>query len=236
MGLIQQFQKAGAQRRKEVAALGREVTAMRADANAFVGHLHRVSADRRKEVATTRADAGAFVGHLHRVSVDRRKEVATMRADAGAFVGHLHRVSAGRRKEVATMRADAGAFVRHLHQVSADRRKEVAALVADADAFVRHLHQVSADRRKEVAAIHVEVWGGAAPHMAPTPAAVAAAAPAGTTLRDVIFAYLAEHPDGARLAQMEHDLGMARIKLAGEMRSLIDEKKVEKRDLLYFAV
>ncbi|MDO8613649.1 MAG: hypothetical protein Q7R32_12635, partial [Dehalococcoidia bacterium] len=160
---------------------------------------------------------------------ERRSEVAALVADADAFVRHLHGVSAERRSEVATMRADADAFVGELHQVSAERRKEVAALVADADAFVRHLHQASADR-------HAEIWGGAAPHMAPTPAAVAAAAPAGTTLGDVIFTYLAEHPGGARLAQMEHDLGMARIKLAGEMRSLIDEKKVQKREMLYFAV
>lgn len=208
MGLIQQFQKAGAQRRKEVAALGREVAAMRYDADAFVSHLHQVSADRRSQVATMLSDADAFVGDLHQVSAERRSHVATMVAEADAFVGHLHRVSV-------------------------DRRKEVAALIADAAAFVGQLHRLSAARRKEV-------WGGAGPVATaaapPPPAAPTVAEGATATLRDVIFAYLAEHPDGAKLAQMEQDLGMPRIKMTGHIGSLIQEKKVEKREMLYFAV
>jgi hypothetical protein len=110
-------------------------------------------------------------------------------------------------------------------RTSADRRKEVVAMLADADAFVGELHRLSAAR-------HVDIWGGAAPARAAAPPA---AAPAGTTLRDVIFSYLAEHPDGARLAQMEQDLGMARIKLAGEIRSLMEDQKIQKREMLYFA-
>ncbi len=186
MGMIQQFQRADAQRRKEVAALGREVAAT-------LGQFRKEDGERRREVATI------------------KNEVATMRADAGAFVGRLR-------------------------QVSADRRKEVAALVAEADAFVRRLQRISADRRKQAAAVHADVWGGAAP--ATRAAAPPAAAPprkVRATLRDVIFTYLAEHPDGARLTQMEQDLGMARIKLAKEMKGLIDAKKVRKRDLVYFA-
>ena len=186
MGLIQELQKADAQRRKEVAAPGREVAAMRADADAFVGHLHQVSADRRKEVAALVAEADAFVRHLQQLSGNRRKEVVGMRSDTGAFVGHLHQVTAG--------------------------------------------------RRKEVAAIHAKVWGGAAPAAratAPPPAAPAKKGRA--TLRDVIFTYLAEHPDGARLTQMEQDLGMARIRLAKEMKRLIEAKKVQKWEMLYFA-
>jgi hypothetical protein len=157
------------------------------------------------------------------------------------------------------MCADADAFVGHLHQVSAGRRSEVATMCADADAFVRHLHtKVAADRRREVAAIHAEVWGGAAPvrraAAPPTPAAALAkaaapappveeavpTAPAATTqtvtLRDVIFEYLADHPDGARLTDMEREFRMARIQIASALRGLIDDNKVEKRELLYFAI
>ncbi len=197
MGLIQQFQKAGAQRRKEVAALCREVATMRADADAFVGHLHQVSADRRKEVATLVAEADAFVRHLQQLSGNRRKEVVGMRSDTDAFVGHLH--------------------------------------------------QLTAARRKEVAAIHAKVWGGAAPAAGATaPAAARKPARAGatrapakgtpTTLREVIFTYLAEHPDGAKLTQMERDMRIARIRLAKEMKRLIEANKVQKREMLYFAV
>jgi predicted DNA-binding transcriptional regulator len=56
------------------------------------------------------------------------------------------------------------------------------------------------------------------------------------TLRDVIFEYLAEHPDGARLTDMEREFGMARIQIATALRGLIDDNKVEKRDLVYFAI
>jgi hypothetical protein len=116
---------------------------------------------------------------------------------------------------------------------------------ADADAFVRHLHtKVAGDRRADVAAIHSGVWGGAAPiyRRAAPPHRAAARPPApavgetAVTLRDVIFTYLAEHPDGAKLTQLEQDLNMARIKLAQVMRQLMDENKVEKRELLYFAI
>jgi hypothetical protein len=146
--------------------------------------------------------------------------------------------------EVAGMRADADAFVGHLHQVSAGRRSEVGAMRANADAFVRHLHtKVAGDRRADVAAIHSGVWGGAArarraapPHRAAAPPAAPAVGEAAVTLRDVIFTYLAEHPDGAKLTQLEQDLNMARIKLAQVMRQLMEENKVEKRELLYFAI
>ncbi len=260
MGLIQEFQQADAQRRKEVAALAREVAARRGDFRKFVGHLHRVSGDRRSEVATMRADTDALIDHLHtKVDADRRadvaalrSQVATMRADADAFVGHLHKVSGDRRSEVATMRADIDAFVGHLHKVSTDRRRDVAAIRADADAFVRHLHnKVGADRRADVAAIRTLVWGGAAPIRraaprpraaappAPPPAAPAAAkaeSPETVALRDVVFGYLADHPDGTRLTDMEREFGIARIQIAKTLHGLIDDNKVEKRDLLYFAI
>lgn len=231
MGLIQEFQKGDAQRRREVAGLERE-------ADAFVRDLHKLSAGRRSEVAM-------MIQEFEKGDGERRKEVAAMLADADAFVGHLHGVSADRRKEVAALVADADAFVRHLHQLSAERhaqvatmiqefakgdaarRQEVAAMRADADAFVGELHRLSAAR-------HVEIWGGAAP--AAKPAVPAPAKKAATTLRDVIFSYLAEHPDGAKLTQMEKDLGMARIRIAKEMKGLIDGKKVRKREMHYFAV
>jgi hypothetical protein len=169
MGLIQEFQRADAERRKEVAVLAREVAASLGDFRKFVRHLHKLSGDRRSDVATMRADTDAFVGHLHT--------------------------------------------------------------------------KVAADRRADVAAIHSEVWGGAArakraapPHRAAAPPPAPAVGEAGVTLRDVIFTYLAEHPDGAKLTQLEQDLNMARIKLAQVMRQLMEENKVEKRDLLYFAI
>ena len=54
--------------------------------------------------------------------------------------------------------------------------------------------------------------------------------------RDRVFEYLANHPDGTRLVQLEQKFGMARIQMAKIVKSLIGKNKVEKRDSLYFAI
>jgi len=137
--------------------------------------------------------------------------------------------------------------------VSRDRRSELASMMKD-------LAQLDAHRRADVAAIRTLVWGGAAPIYRgaaprpraaappppPPPAAPAAAREATVTaeaetpetvaLRDVVFEYLADHPDGARLTEMEREFGIARIQIAKVLHGLIDDNKVEKRDLLYFAI
>ena len=55
-------------------------------------------------------------------------------------------------------------------------------------------------------------------------------------LRDRVFAYLANHPDGVRLIELEEEFGVARIQIARVTRALMDDNKVEKRELLYFAI
>lgn len=54
-------------------------------------------------------------------------------------------------------------------------------------------------------------------------------------LHDRVFEYLANHPDGSRLVDLEQEFGLARIQMAKIIRSLVDDNKVEKHDLLYFA-
>lgn len=56
------------------------------------------------------------------------------------------------------------------------------------------------------------------------------------TLRDRVFEYLANHPDRTRMVELEREFGLPRIQMARILRNLIDENKVEKRDLLYFAI
>ena len=50
-----------------------------------------------------------------------------------------------------------------------------------------------------------------------------------------VFRHLASRLDGARLVEMEKDLGASRFQMIRSLRLLMDEHKVEKRDLLYFA-
>jgi len=67
-------------------------------------------------------------------------------------------------------------------------------------------------------------------------AEVAEVTPEIAVLRDQVFEYLANHPDGTRLVELEEEFGLARIQMARVVRNLTDENKVEKRGLLYFAI
>jgi len=51
-----------------------------------------------------------------------------------------------------------------------------------------------------------------------------------------VLEFLAKHPKGTKMTQMEQKFGLARIQMAKVVKDLMDEKKVEKRALLYFAV
>ena len=70
------------------------------------------------------------------------------------------------------------------------------------------------------------------------PAAEVAEAPAEieTDLTGRVFAFVADNPDGVRLTEMEVQFGLSRFAAARVANDLIEEGKLEKRDLLYFAV
>ena len=51
-----------------------------------------------------------------------------------------------------------------------------------------------------------------------------------------VFEYLASHPDGTRLTELEQEFGLGRFQAARVVRHLMNEGKAEKRDLLYFAI
>jgi len=60
--------------------------------------------------------------------------------------------------------------------------------------------------------------------------------PETTTLRDRVFKYLANHPDGTKMTELEQEFGVARIQMARLLKDLLDENKVENRELHYFAI
>ncbi len=45
-------------------------------------------------------------------------------------------------------------------------------------------------------------------------------------LRNRVFAYLADHPDGTKLTELEEEYGLARIQIAKVIRDLMDDNKV----------
>jgi len=233
MGMIQDFQKADEERRREVAALAKE-------AGAMVKDFAKGSAERRSEVATMKSE-------FAKGDAERASEVATMRAETDAMVEDLTKGSAQRHSEVATMLND-------LAKADAERASEVATMRSEIDTMVEDLTRGSAERRSDVATMiddlargsaqrHTDVWGVAparkvaAPPVEELPAETPPMpeAPAGE-LRDRVFAYLADHPDGTKLTELEEEFGLARIQMAKVVRGLIDDNKVEKRELFYFAI
>ena len=132
-----------------------------------------------------------------------------------------------RRAEVATMLREADAFVKDLAKGSARRASDVAGMF-------RGLAREDAKRRSEVGAIREEVWGTAPAKKRAAPAVVEKTSVG--ELHDRVFAYLANHPNGTKLTELEEEFGVARSQMARVARELMDSNKVEKRDLLYFAI
>ena len=54
-------------------------------------------------------------------------------------------------------------------------------------------------------------------------------------LHERVVRYLAARPEGTRLVALEREFGLSRIQMARVVRRLIDEKRLKKRDLLYFS-
>jgi len=151
---------------------------------------------------------------------ERRAEVASMIQEFAA-------VAPERRVEVADM-------IREFAAMAPERRDEVATMI-------REFAAQAPERRDEI-------WGTAPARAAVAPPpkvappveelaeeAVVEEVPAGE-LRDIVFAYLANHPDGAKLVELEEEFGVARIQMAKVIRELIDDNLVDKRDLFYFVI
>ena len=56
-----------------------------------------------------------------------------------------------------------------------------------------------------------------------------------TTLAGRVFEYLANHPDGRRLTELQQEFGLGRFQAARVVKNLINEGKARKQNLLYFA-
>lgn len=56
------------------------------------------------------------------------------------------------------------------------------------------------------------------------------------SLKSRLFEYLARHPDGTPLAELERAFGLRTEQIAPVLQALIDDGKVERRGLLYFAI
>jgi len=171
------------------------------------------------------AMSGELRADLAKVRLALEEEDKKRQSEAREFRGELGKVVAEGKAATRTLLRDFG-------EVQAGARDEWQKLTATIRAKRGGL-VVEVKPVEPVAAAPVEE---VAEEEAVAHAQVAEVTPEITAIRDRVFEYLANHPDGTRLAELEEEFGLARVQMARVVRNLIDENKVEKRDLLYFAI
>lgn len=162
---------------------------------------------------------------LARSADDRKREVGDMLKGFGAELKELGRAHAAMSKE---LKADLAKSV-------GDLKDGVGALLKGFNAQLKEIRSELAGARDEwqkLTATMQAKRGGVAIRVKE----IARITPETADLRNRVFEYLANHPDGTKMTELEREFGLARIQTAKVLRSLVDENKVEKRDLLYFAV
>jgi len=213
------------------AAMSRE---MRAD-------LARDSSNRKHEVGSMLKELNSAQAAMSKeLKADLAKGVANRKREVGIMLDGFGQVLATMGKE---MKAD-------LAKGIADRKHEVGAMLKSFSTELKEVSSELAGGRDEwqilTATMQAQRVGAAvevkpseafaAPAEEITEKEVAELTPETADIRHRIFEYLANHPDGTRLVELEQEFGLARIQIAKIVKSLMDENKVEKRELLYFAI
>jgi len=203
---------------------------LKADLAKVAPALRESEAERKrtevKEIAQRKSDVGTMLKEFDNAHAAISRE---LKAD-------LAKVRPALKEEDRKRQSEAREFMGELGRVVAEGK-------AATQALLRDFGEVQAGARSEwqrLTATMQSKRGGVAVAVKPPVEEIAEEAteitPEAAALRDQIFEYLANHPDGTKLVELEEEFGIARIQLAKVVRSLIDENKVEKRGLLYFAV
>lgn len=221
-------------------ALIEEEKKRQSEAREFKGELIRLVAE---EKAAVKARLGEFDSAHDAMTTELKAELAKVRpalaeeerkrrSESREFRGQLAGVIAegkaaarARLKEFADLQAGVRDEWQKLGTTMRAKRGMPALEVKPPEAVVPPVEEVVAPPAEEVP--EEEAMARAeAPEVTPEMA----------ELRDRVFAYLADHPDGTRMTELEEEFGLARIQMARVLRTLMDDNKVEKRDLLYFAI
>jgi len=172
------------------------------------------------------------------------KEIAQRKSDVGTMLKGFDDAHAAMSKE---LKADLSKVAPALRESEAERKrteaKEIAQRKSDVSTMLKGFSEEQAGARDEwqkMTATMESKRGGVAVAVKPPIEEIAEGAgeitPETAALREQVFEYLANHPDGTRLVELEEEFSVARIQMAKVVKKLMDENKVEKRDLLYFAV
>lgn len=204
-----------------------------------------------KELHNTRmADSEKLHEHLGKSEADLAKGEADRKTAVGNELEELH----------STRMAASEKLHEHIAKSAADRKADFAGckamLVEDVSGIKHDTHSMLRAFDKELKDVRTELAGGhdewqkltatmqakrggttAKVHM-PKSAKPQKAGSTGSdfaTLGEKLLEFLAKHPKGAKMTQLEQKFGLARIQMAKVIKALMDENRVEKRDLFYFA-
>jgi hypothetical protein len=220
---------------KSVADRKRDVSAILRGFDAEIKELNRTHAAMSKEL---KAD-------LSRSAADIKRDVASMVKgfdDAHAAMSRQMKAGlaegvADRKKGVAECKRDVGVMLQGFDS----ELREVRIMLAIARDEWQKLTATMRERRgmpvPEVKPPEVVVPSPHVEVMAKEEAvARAEATPEIAALQERVFEYLANHPDGRRLVELEREFGVARIRMAKVLKDLTNQNRVQKWDGVYFAV
>jgi len=152
-------------------------------------------------------------------SVARRKASGQLRKELGEY-----------RQQIKTETSE---ILNNAYKIRNETKNDLKEATATWQEFVTTMQQKRAGVKvaPKVEEAKVEVTEEAIAEVEP-----AAVTPEIVELQGRVFEYLADHPDGTRMVELEREFDIARIQMARVIRGLIDNGKAEKRDLLYFAI
>ena len=237
--------------REEMRSLAEEIVDSYEDRISGIAEIKAAVSSQLKELDTAHAAMSRELkADLAKVRPALEKEDRKRQSEAREFMGELGRaVAQGKATMKAQLEELDATHAAMSTQLRADLAKGDEERLGEARALKQELVRGVAERKSAVSAQLRELadiqagardeWqkmtatmqakrGGVAVEAKP-PETVAA-------LRAQVFEYLANHPDGVRMTELEQEFGIARIQMAKVVKSLIDKNKIEKRALLYFAV
>lgn len=227
--------------REEMRGLAEDIIVSCADRMATIGELREtVKLDQRELRTHLEELRDSRRAMTRQVRVDLSRDAANRKHEVGGMLNGFGQALATMGKE---MRAD-------LAKELTDRKREVSIIKHDVAILLRGFGAGLTTLRSELAGGRDE-WqkmtatmhskrGGVAfaakPFIKDIAEGTAEITPELADIRDRVFEYLANHPDGTKMTELEQAFGLARVQMAKLLKNLMAENKVRKQDLLYLAI
>jgi len=230
----------------------REISQRKSDVSTMLKEFDNAHAAMSQEL---KADLSKVAPAIKQAEGERKqteaREIAQRKSDVSTMLKGFDDSHAAMSQE---LKADLAKVAPALREAEAGRKqteaREIAQRKSDVSTMLREFDEEQAGARDEwqiLTATMQAQRAGAAVEMGPAEAVAAPAmeiteekaaeiTPETADIRDQIFEYLANHPDGTKMTGLEEEFGLARIQIAKIVKSLMDENKVEKRELFYFAI